>query len=207
MPDEPVSLLTNDQRRRLSGGDADAEAAEEGQDRQAIRERVTAGLGDFEHLVDYPDEEFELALEAVDDEELTRTLAEMRVVEERIRLLRGIEGDAVVASARNAVAAVDADGAATLGRVEFHTTAEQRELAEREAGTSPWLERAEALLQFGLLFLVVSFVVAFLAPDASSGPVGSAPFLIGSLAVAAGLVIVGLRGVKHDLVPAVRGFL
>ena len=76
------------------------DGAKRRRDRQRIRRRVAAGVDDFAHLVEYPDDQLEAAFNSYDDEHLVRALADMRVVSERVRLLHGIERDAVLRRAQ-----------------------------------------------------------------------------------------------------------
>jgi hypothetical protein len=93
--DRSASILTKTQRRRLANDFEEVDGTKRRRDRQKIRDRVAAGLTDFEYLVDYPDEQLELALDDLDDEEIAAILADTHVLAERIRLLRDIDEDVI----------------------------------------------------------------------------------------------------------------
>lgn len=208
--DKPASLLTKTQRRRLENEFEDVDGAKRRRDRQRIRQRVAAGLDDFEHVVTYPDGQLELAVDEFDDDELRVRLADLTLVAERVRVLRDVERDAVVETARERARAADVDDG-VFDRMALRTSDERRaaiasSLAD-EVGPSPWKRRADLLLKIGLLFLLPAVGLGILAPELADGPVGGIPGLFGAVSLLAGLAIVGVHGVKNDLLPAIRAFV
>lgn len=202
MSDKPASLLTKTQRQRLETEFADVEGAKRRRDQQAIRERIAAGLTDFEYLASYDEQQLAAALDDLDDQELLDVLADVTVVAERVRTLRDVDRDAVVERARERP---------TEGSLDLRTRAEREaavaeELGD-ELGPTPWQRRAERFFQAALFFLVPAAALGFLAPDLASGPVGGIPAFFGLVSLLVGFVIVSVRGVKHDLVPAARALL
>lgn len=206
--DRPASLLTKTQRQRLAERFEDVDGAKRRRDERQIRERVAAGLADFEHLVDYPDDQLELALDDVDDEALRRRLAELAVVADRIRSTRDVELDDVLETA-TALAeeseATDPDELALAARTSAPAAGEG---AATAGAASPWLLRAETALQLALVLLAVTVLVQLAVPGALYGPQrGLLPVFavftlsFGVLSLLAGLGVVALRGLKHDVVP------
>lgn len=208
MSDEPASLLTRTQRERIREEFADVGRAKQRRDRQKIRTRVAAGLSDFGLLVDYPDREFELAFEDVDDEQLIEMLADATLTVERIREIRGVDRDDVVAVADDRRTDLANDATESLNDVDLRTSAERRREAEAEVADrfrpSRWKRRSDALLKLGLLLLVPASVLAVVAPETADGLAGGVPGVVGAVSLVAGLAVVGVRGVKHDLLPALR---
>ena len=205
MSDRPASLLTKTQRQRLDNEFEDVEGAKRRRDRQRIRERVAAGLGDVEYLVEYPDDQLELAVEDVDDEQLVRRLADLHLLGERLRVLRDVDGDAVVETARERAETAEAD-VPSLDRAEL----QRRDAAAATAGgqqQSPWRRRGELLLTGGLLLLLPALALGVVAPDLASGPVGGIPALFGATGLLFGAVLVAIYRTKHDVLPALGAFL
>lgn len=200
MSEKPASLLTKTQRQRLADDFADVEGAKRRRDQRAIRRRVAAGLDDFEHLAEYPDDQLELALEEFDDEEVATTVARLYVVAERIRALRGIDAGAAIERAQS----MEAGGEAVdLRTREQHREAIEASLAE-ELGPTPWKRRADALLKVGGFLLFPALALGIVRPDLADGPVGGIPGLVGAIAVLVGLAIVLVHALKNDVVPAAR---
>jgi hypothetical protein len=205
--EKPASLLTKTQRRRLANDFEEVDGAKRRRDQRQIRERVATGVQDFEHLVDYPDDQLELAVEALDEPEVTRALAELAVVAERVRDLRDVERSAVVEAAREV-----ADDSATTApdRLQFAAPDADDGASVDGRTATPWLFRAERLFQFGLAALALTVVVAVLVPGAVMGPEGGLAALFGAFTLlctlfgfVGGLVVVVLRSVKHDVAPVV----
>lgn len=199
MSDDPASLLTKTQRRRIETDFADVEGAKRRRDQQAIRERIAAGLSDFEYLASYDEDQLAAALEDYDDEELRDVLGDLRIVGARIRSLRDLDGDAVVERARERT---DDEPLALETRAE-RAAAVEASLRE-EIGPTSWQRRAEALYQVAVFLFVPVVVLSVVAPDLSNGPLGGIPALFSGTALVAGLAITTARGIKHRLVPAAR---
>ncbi|WP_435180114.1 ABC transporter permease [Halorussus sp. AFM4] len=210
MTDEPASLLTRTQRERIRSDFAEVGQAKQRRDRQKIRARVAAGLADFELLAGYPDREFELAFEDVDDERLVEILADATLTVERIRELRAIDRDDVAAAADDRRTDLAGDSTESLEGADLRTLAERRREAEAAVADrfrpSRWERRSDALLKLGLLFLVPASILAVVAPEVADGLAGGIPGVVGAVSLVAGLAIVGVRGVKHDLVPTLCRF-
>jgi hypothetical protein len=213
MSDEPPSLLTKTQRKRIADGFRSVEGAKRRRDRQRVRQRVAAGIEDFGYLVDYPDEQLEAAFDDHDDEAVERALAEMRIVSERVRLVHDLDRDDLVVQARERLRETDADER-TLGAVELWTreeveTAVAADLrAEHEP--SVWKLRSELALKLGSALVlpgVLLIPIPFGAvPPAVDGALAFIALAFGGPTLAFGLSILLARGVKYDLVPALREF-
>ena len=210
MSDEPASLLTGTQRRRVLDDFDDVAPAKRRRDQRKIRSRVAAGMADFRLLAGYPDRQFELAFEDVPETELTRALADAHIMVERVRTLRGIEREAVLEAAKERKRELRGESTESLGRTEFRTRRERRREAERAVADqmrpNRWKRLADALLKVALVLLVPASALAVVAPDVADGLAGGVPGLIGATALAAALGIVGVRMVKYDVLPAVRKF-
>jgi hypothetical protein len=211
MSDEPASLLTKTQRERIANGFRSVTGAKRRRDRQRIRERVAAGVRDFQYLVDYPDEQLAAAFEDADGEAVARALADARVVNERIRLLHDVDREAVVARARDRLRAAETDDG-SLSRVELRTRAEIEAAvaAELEAEYEPsvWQYRSEVALKLGsalalpgVLLIPVPFGAV---PTAIDGALAFVALAFGGPLLAFGLSVLLARSVKHDLAPALR---
>ncbi|WP_128476013.1 ABC transporter permease [Halorussus pelagicus] len=208
MADEPASLLTETQRRRVHDDFAESAPAKRRRDQRKIRSRVAAGMDDFRLLANYPDRQFELAFEEVSDEELARTLADARLTVERVRELHHIDPDEVAELAADRRRELVGEETRSLDALEFRTTEQQRRETEAAVadGMEPtrWKRLADGLLKLGLLFLVPASLLAVVAPELANGPAGGVPGVVGGVALVTGLAIVGFRAVKHDVMPAVR---
>lgn len=168
MSSDSSALLTKTQRKRIRDQFAELNGEQTRRDRQRIRERIAAGTMDFSLLVNYPDDQFQLAFDDYSDEELLDALADSRLVLERIRENRGLDRNHVVERARKRTlteAEVTAD-VTTLSRLQFETPAERRrrmvdELQE-QLGPSPWDQRASRLLQLAGCALLPFFPIMIL---------------------------------------------
>ena len=214
---DPAALLTKAQRRRIREQFDDLDDDRTRRERQRIRERVAAGVDDFGHLVDYPDEELRLALDDHDDEELARALADGEIVIERVRELRGIDRDRVRrrAAARRDEVVDEGTPPTTLAALAFETDADRRRRAEEAArerlGPGAWDRRATLLLRFAaamFLPLVLIWVVdeGFGVPVMDATTLWAVFLLLGAPAVAGALGIELAQTLKYDLLPACRAF-
>ena len=211
MSDKPASLLTKSQRERVAEGFRSLDGAKRRRDRQRVRERVAAGVDDFGHLVEYPDDQLETAFDDHDDDEVERALADVRLVNGRIRLLRGIGRDAVVTRVRDRLRTVEADER-TLSAVDLRTREEvTREVrAELEAEYEPdgWKRRSDLALKLGTLLALPEVLLVPVpfgtVPPAVDGAVVFVALVFGGPALAFVLAVVAARTIKHDLVPALR---
>ncbi|WP_436911052.1 hypothetical protein [Halosimplex marinum] len=214
-----ASLLTKKQRSRIREGFDGMGEDKVRRDQQRVRERVRAGLLDFELLADYPDRQLELAVDDLSDEELRRALADAQLVAERVRLLRGYDRDDLVVRTRERAAdlATEVDDAATLRRLELRTADEVRRETEREVrerlSADPWDERADGALKLAASALVVLsgfWAAEWLTPWPllSDGGVEAVLFILVAavmfLAVGAAALVKFAQALKHDVVPAVR---
>ncbi|MDS0259798.1 hypothetical protein NDI56_10385 [Haloarcula sp. S1CR25-12] len=210
MSDAVSSLLTRTQRDRIRSGFADVERAKRRRDQRKIRTRIAAGIDDFELLVDYPDRQLELAFEERADETLEARLADAYLTVERIRILRGIDRDALRRRASARRDAVATDETPMLAAVPVRTTDEWRDYVADDLAAeyqpSRWKRLSDALLKIGLALLVFVSGLAVVAPDFTNG-YGSLPGIVGASLLTVGLGIVGVRGLKYDLVPATRTFV
>jgi len=210
MPDSAPSLLTRTQRDRVQSDFEDVASAKQRRDERKIRERVAAGIDDFELLADYPDRQFELAFEGRSEDELQTRLADVYLVVERIRALHNVDRDAMIETARERRRSMANESAKSLENVQLRTRDDWRRTFESELAAeyraSRWKRLSDALLKIGLGLVVVVSLLAVVAPDFTNG-VGSLPGIVGAGMLAGGLGIVGVRAVKYDLLPAVRQFV
>ncbi|MFC6973582.1 ABC transporter permease [Halomicroarcula sp. GCM10025709] len=150
--DKPASLLTKTQRSRIREAFAEQDEHQRRRDQRQIRERVRAGVTDFEVLADYPDRQFELAFDDLDEEALTAALADARLVTERLRSLHGVDRQAVVDRASDRANAVSQtlDDTESLDGVELVPAATYRQQGRAAAAAehgNRWDERADGLLK------------------------------------------------------------
>jgi hypothetical protein len=213
MSDKPAALLTKTQRDRVDNDFQSVDGAKRRRDQQRIRRRVAAGVDDFAHLVEYPDEQLEAAFESSDDEHLVRALADMRVVSERIRLLHGVEHDEVLRRARTRAQTAECRDR-SVSELAFRTEDEIRRAvtAELEAEYEPddWKRRSELALKAGALLALPG--VSLIPIPYGAIPLGIdgaltfvALFFAGPL-LAFGLGILLLRSIRDDIVPGMRAF-
>jgi len=212
MSDKPAAVLTKTQRDRMKNGFQSVEGAKRRRDQQRIRRRVAAGVDDFAHLVEYPDDQLEAAFDSYDDEHIVRALADMRVVSERVRLLHGIERDAVLQRARTRTQT--AEGDRTVSDLQFRTDEEIRSAvrAELEAEYAPddWKRRSELALKIGSLLALpgVSLIpIPYEAvPLAIDGALVFVALFFGGPLLAFGLGILLLRSIRDEIIPGLRAF-
>ena len=213
MSDKPAALLTKTQRNRVKNGFQSVDGAKRRRDQQRIRRRVAAGVDDFAHLVEYPDDQLEAAFDSHDDEHVVRALADMRVVSERVRLLRGVERDAVLRRAR-ARARTAEQGDRPVRDLEFRTDEEIRSAvrAELEAEYAPddWKRRSELALKIGSLLALPGVSLIPIpygtVPPAIDGALVFVALFFGGPLLAFGLGILLLRSLRDDIVPGLRAF-
>ena len=212
---DPAALLTKAQRRRIRERFADLDGDRTRRERQRIRERLAAGIDDFEQLAAYPDEQFRLAVDDYDDEELVRSLADGEIVLERLRETRGIDRDRVRRRAgirRDEIAGRD-DPPATVKSLTFETEADRRRRVEREvrerSAPGVWDRRATVLLRFAAA-MFLPLVLIWVVDEVLGVPVMDATTLwavflfLGAPAVAGALAIELAQTLKHDILPASR---
>ena len=216
MTGDAAALLTKTQRRRIREDFAELDESKTRRDQQRIRERIETGVRDFSILVNYPDEQLQMAVENCSDEELADALAGGHLVLERIREGRQIGRDDVIKRLRDRARseAGTTRDVATLNRLEFETMVEQRHrlVSELQArlGPSKWGRRANRLLRFaGCVFLPV-FVFWIL--DKTTGltllrdyPVVWVPLVwLGVPLIASAIAIKLLQTLKYDILPVCR---
>lgn len=210
MPADSASLLTKTQRRRIDDGFEDLDDDAKSRDERRIRERFAAGLRDLSRIVDYPDDQLELAVEDFDDETLTTALADGRVVLDRVAEVRELDRERIVARAdtRATVAAESPTNTASLARLDFETETERRQRYAREYDeTRVWNRRSNRLLQLAAwLFLPA---VLLWIPDIVLGAgtlsrftvVWALPAMAGIVPAFAGLSVKLLRSLKYGVLP------
>lgn len=210
MTDRPSSLLTPTQRDRIENDFDETDDAKRRRDERKIRRRVAAGLRDCELLADYPDRQFDLAFADHDPEDLRRELADAHRTLERIRTTNDLDYDSVVETARERERAADSSTDDTGERLDDfapRTRADWRQELESEIAAdyqpTRWRRLSNGLLKLGTALLVVVSLMAVVVPNFTNGP-GATVGIVGAGLVAGGLVIVGLRSVKYDLLPAAR---
>lgn len=215
MADDPASLLTNTQRDRVPENFDDVDGAKRRRGRQRVRQRLSAGVRDFDHLVAYPDDELAAAFESCDEETVERSLAAMLLVHERLRQIHGLERATVIERARERVDEVDTEREErTLESFDLQTREEVESAvaAELAAADEPsaWKRRSELALKIGtalalpgVLLVPVPFGTV---PPRVDGAVVFVSLVFGGSALAVGLSILAARSVKYDLVPALREF-
>jgi hypothetical protein len=154
MASESAALLTKTQRRRIRDRFSELDGAQTRRDRQRIRERVAAGVGDLDLLAGYPDEQLELAFDDRPDEDLVDDLAAGHLVLERVREIRGLDRGRIVRRAgkraRSETASPDGDDLASLEGLPVETSDERRERDRPSA----WERRATRLRRVALGVLV-----------------------------------------------------
>lgn len=213
MSDEPASLLTKNQRELVADGFESVQGAKRRRDRQRVRRRVATGVEDFGYLLSYPDDQLAAAFDDHDDEAVKRALAEMRIMNERIRLVHSLDQEDVVAQARERLGETDVDER-TIKSIELWTREEVESgvAAELKAEYEPsaWKRRSELALKVGtvlalpgLLLIPVPFGAV---PRAVDGAFAFVALVFGGPALAFGLSILLARSVKYDLVPVMRRF-
>lgn len=215
---DTAAILTKAQRRHIRERFDDLDGGRTRRERQRVRERVAAGVDDFGHLVDYPDEELRLAFDGLDDEELVHSVADGEIVLERLRETRGIDRDRVCrrAAARRNEITDDGDPPATLATLAFETESDRRRRAEREArkrlGPGVWDRRATGLLRFAAAMFLPLFLLWVVdeglgVPLMDATPVWVVFAVLGTPAVAGALAIELAQTVKYDLLPACRALV
>lgn len=216
---KPASLLTKTQRSRIRAEFAEQDEHQRRRDQQQIRERIRAGITDFQRLADYPDRQFELAFGDLDDEAMTAALGDAQLVTERLRAIRGIEREAVVQRANKRAGEVSSDiDGESIDDIELVTAATYRQQGRAAAEAeheNRWDERADNLLKTAAVAALPLLVGWFadtvteqnlLATRADVGIVMALSALV-VLAVAASLFLIkGAQALKHDIIPAIKRF-
>jgi len=199
--DRPSSLLTPTQRDRLGRDFDDVDTAKRRRDQQRIRQRLDASLDDYALLAALPDRQFELACRDREPEELRRGVADAYRTIERIRTVHELDRDETLRVAR------ERDRDRADDPLPLRTRADWRREFEAEIAAqhrpTRWKRLSDALLKIGLALLLAVSFLAVVAPDFTNG-VGSIPGIVGAVLLAAGLLVVGVRSVKYDVLPAVR---
>lgn len=219
MGGRPASLLTKKQRTRIREDFEGLGEEKVRRDEQRVRERVRAGLLDFEILADYPDRQLELAVEDTSDDQLRRALADSYLVAERVRLLRGYDREDLIVRTRERAdtLAAETDEAPTLHQVDLRTPTEVRRETEREVreqlGADPWERRVDGALKLAASAFVPLFGVwiaewATAEPLLADGGLNAILFLLLAavlfLAMLAAFLIKAAQTLKHDVLPAAR---
>lgn len=206
-----ASLLTQTQRNRIRDDFNELDVAKKRRDQQRIRERVESGVFDFRLLVDYPDRQFELALDDIPEDELLTALADTHLVVERLRELHGYERAELIEAARRRTDDVsDMRGIESIQRIDLRTTAEIRRRAEADVeeryGGGRWDRRASRLAKLGMsAFIPVILVVVIGAvPLGVPGGLRLLPtFFLALFAVSflGWVLIMGAKALKYDILP------
>jgi hypothetical protein len=216
---KPASLLTKTQRARIRSAFAEQDEQQRRRDQQQIRERIRAGVTDFDLLADYPDRQLEIAFDDLGDEAITAALADARLVTERLRALHDIERETVVqrASERALELSSELDGE-SIDEVELVPAATYRQQGRAAAEATHenrWDERADSLLKtaaVAVLPLLVGWFVDtvtaqnLLATRAEVGIVMALSALVVLTTVAGVFLIKGTQALKHDIIPVIRRF-
>lgn len=151
--------------------------------------------------------QFELAFADHDPEQLRRELADAHRTLERVRATTELSHDSVVETARERERSADGSAGADTDDLALRTRADWRREFESEIAAehrpTRWRRLSDALLKLGTALLVVVSLMAVVVPEFTNGP-GSVVGIVGAGLLAGGLVIVGLRSVKYDLLPAAR---
>lgn len=207
MSDKPASLLTKTQRDRIRAEFESVEGAKRRRDRQRIRQRIAAGIDDFQHLVAFPDDQLETAFNDYDDDELERALADLWIVTERVREGHGVDREDVMERARTRLDAVDRSER-TLSVVEPQTRAEIRAAVEADHEPDTWKRRSDAALKLGTVLALpgVALIPVPLGtiPRAVDGAIVFVSAVFGGALLAVGLLILLSLTVRDDVVPTVR---
>lgn len=214
MPDE-ASLLTKTQRKRIRNGFTDLSGSKKRRDKQRIRIRIAAGVEDFHLLVDYPDEQLQMAFEEYDDDQLADSLADCQLVIERVREVRGINSGTVRKRVRDRVSEAN-EGVSvepSLRQLADSPLAVEDLAPDDRGGQSLWSQRANRLFKLAacLLFPVVPFWLADLTLDTTL-LTDFAPWWVAFAAFAftangLGLAVKFTQFMKYDAVPALTLFL
>ena len=209
LPEKPAALLTKTQRERIASDFRELSDAKRRRDQRQIRERVAAGLDDFGYLVDYPDEQFELAFDQYDDETVERMLGELSLVTERLRLLHDIERETVVGRARGRVADIETSER-TLAALDVDEAVGGGDATARAGDRDRLRRRSTQSLKLGIAVGIPGALFAAVPPGtvpaAVDGPVVLLSFLFAGAALGIGLAGIALHGLKHDLLPALGRF-
>ncbi|NHN59391.1 MULTISPECIES: hypothetical protein [Halorussus] len=219
MAGDPAALLTKTQRQRIRERFASLDDEQTRRDQQRIRDRVAAGIHDFELLVEYPDKQLQMALDEYTDAELREALASSQIVLERIRENRGLERDEIRAHAEEQTRVQQAESTdlQTLERVEFETDAERRRRLRDELygeqEPSVWGQRANRFIQVAFSVFLPGLLLWALEDTLQSvvsfpyAPLWNVLFAISFLALAGAFLIKSAQLTKHVLIPPVRTLL
>ncbi|WP_018259258.1 hypothetical protein [Halomicrobium katesii] len=209
MPEKPAALLTKAQRERIASDFRELSDAKRRRDQRQIRERVAAGLDDFGFLVDYPDEQFELAFDQYDDETVERMLGELSLVTERLRLLHDIDRETVVGRARGRVVDIETNER-TLAALDVDEAVGSGDGTAKASDRDRLRRRSTQSLKLGIAVGIPGALFAAIPPGtvpaAVDGPVVLLSFLFAGATLGIGLAGVALHGLKHDLLPALGRF-
>ena len=216
---KPASLLTKTQRSRICEAFAEQDEHQRRRDQQQIRERIRAGVTDFDLLVDYPDRQFEFAFDELDNEEMTATLADVWLVTERLRALRGIERRAVVESASERASAlaseIEGESIDNVELVPAATYRQQGRAAAEAEHRNRWDERVDSLLKTAAVAVLPLLVGWFadtvteqnlLATRAEVGIAMAFSALVVLVVAVSVFLIKGAQALKYDIIPATRRF-
>ncbi|WP_324664487.1 hypothetical protein [Haloarcula sediminis] len=217
MAGKSASLLTKTQRNRIRDDFADLDEEKKRRDQQRIRERVRSGLLDFQLLADYPDRQFEMALDELSDDELLTILASTTIVIERLQELNDIDRAELIREVRTQIEDnPDTTKAATIEQIELQTTAEIRSQAEAaveeryEGG--PWDKRASRLGKLAIAFFVPYAILELSDEYIAEGvaislepllPLFAIPFLVCTLGW---FTIISLKILKYNIIPVLVRF-
>jgi len=216
---KPASLLTKTQRSRICAAFAEQDEHQRRRDQQQIRERIRAGVTDFDLLADYPDRQFDLAFDDLDDEEMIATLADVWLVTERLRALRGIERKAVIECASERASALSSElEGESIDNVELVPAATYRQQGRAAAEAEQrnrWGERVDSLLKTAAVAALPLLVGWFadtvteqnlLATRAEVGIAMALSALVVIIVAASVFLIKGAQALKHDIIPAAKRF-
>ncbi|WP_247003830.1 hypothetical protein [Halosolutus gelatinilyticus] len=217
MAGKSASLLTKTQRNRIRDDFADLDEEKKRRDQQRIRERVRSGLLDFQLLADYPDRQFEMALDELSDDELLTILASTTIVVGRLRELNDIDRAELIKEVRAQIEDdSDTTNAATIDQIELQTTAEIRSQAEADVEErfeeGPWDKRASRLGKLAIVFFIPYAILElsdeYIAEGAAINldpllPLFGIPFVICTVGW---FIITSLKILKYNIIPVLVRF-
>lgn len=219
MTGRSASLLTKTQRRRIRSDFANLDEQKRRRDERQIRERLAAGLLDFQVLTAYPDAQFELVVEELSEDELRAALVNATLVLERLRELRGLDRERVLLRARERADDLTAESSdvRSLEDLELRTATEirteTRASVSEEFETNPWDERADGLLKLaagaviplvGMLFINSQTSANLFATNTLAAVLLYLCLFAVAVALSGVVLIKAAQALKYNVLPAVR---
>lgn len=165
MAGKSASLLTKTQRNRIRDDFGDLDEEKKRRDQQRIRERVTSGILDFQHLTDYPDRQLALMFDDVPEDELRAALADTTIIIERLREQYEIDRPALIEEVRTHTESDSnaTEDTRTLERIDLRTASEIRQQTkddlEEQFRPGRWDKRANGLMKLGVSIFTLMVII------------------------------------------------